>query len=325
MEDQSNFETLINSSTSAIITPISKSSLIAELSLNKLVRTFKGIEVYNLTAADAPNVMDEIGRIRETEFRYYGGGTGKAKDIDQFDIGTIPYHQLIVWDPQEQEIVALYRYILCRDAIRPSGEISLATAKLFAFSQTFKQDYLPYTIELGRSVVNQNAKKRRLGLFVAWSGLGALVSEYPELKYFFGKMTMFPNYNPTARDILLWFLKLYFRDSDDLLQPHNHCQVTINSSTEYLTTLFTGKDYNKDYAKLLQLQREYGEKLPPLWISYLDLTRTMKVFGTACNPNFGAVEETAILLPIADINQDIRNRFIDSYVSVNPDCFYINC
>ncbi len=311
----------IDSATTAIIPPVSKSALIAELSSSKRVRTFKGLEVYNLTAAEAPHVMDEIGRIREIGFRYCGGGTGKAKDIDRFDIGTVPYHQLIVWDPQEQEIVALYRYILGRDAIQPSGEISLATAKLFTFSSTFQQDYLPFTIELGRAVVNRHAKKRRWGLFVVWSGLGALVREYPDLRYFFGKMTIFPNYHPTAQDIFLWFLQLYFRDPDELVQPHHHCQRTINSSTDYLTTLFTGNDYNQDYARLWQLQREYGERLPQLWISYLNLTRTMKVFGTAYNPHFGAVAETAILLSIADINQDIRTRFIDSYVSVNPDCF----
>ncbi len=307
--------------TAAIIPPISKSLLIAELSSSKLVRTFQGLEVYNLTAAEAPHVMEEIGRIRELGFRSCGGGTGQAKDLDRFDLGTVPYHQLIVWDPQAQEIVALFRYLLGRDALQPSGEISLATAQLFTFSPTFQQDYLPYTLELGRVVVNPHAQKRRWGLFAAWSGLGALVREYPALRYFFAKMTIFPHYHPTAHDILLWFLQLYFRAPDGLVQPHPHCQLTINSSTDYLTTLFTGHDYQLDYARLWQLLREYGERLPPLWISSLTLTPTMKVFGTACNLHFGAVAETALLLPIADIPQALRTRFIDSYVSVNPDCF----
>ncbi len=290
-----------------------------ELSADKRVRSVHGLDVYSVTANDAPRIMQAIGRIRETEFRREGGGTGQPTDLDRFDLGDAPYRQLVVWDAQQQEIVAAYRYALCRETLRAASRPALATEILFEFSARFCDHYLPYTIELGRSVVNRNAKRRFHGLFAAWAGLGALVREHRDIRYFFGKFTTFPSYSIAARDTLLHFLRLRHPDPDMLVRPRRALEVVPDGPT--VASVFQCGDYDADYAALRAKLQQAGELIPPLVISYLSLTRTMKSFGTARNPHFGGVDETAVLVPIADINDAARARFIDSYTRSCPGYF----
>lgn len=304
-----------------IIEAVDRDILDAELSSDKLARYFKELEVYIVTAHNAPNVMDEIGRIREMEFRKEGGGTGREKDIDQFDTGDIPYKQLVAWDPKEKEIVAMYRYILCGEVIDPGRGIHLATHRLFTFSERFVEEYLPYTIELGRSVVNRTAKRSLLGLFVIWSGLAALVSEYREIEYFFGKTTIYEHYPVKARDLLYTFLDLYFGDTDDLAKPREDVQYSTPNNQPELRSLFSGDRYRSDYTILRKELAQMDQVVPPILISYLRLTNTIKCYGTAWNTHFGNVLETAFLLTIRDIDQSKRKQFIETYESINPKLF----
>jgi hypothetical protein len=293
--------------------------LARELAAQRRIRRVKGLDVYSVTADEAPRVMAAIGRIRETEYRQEGGGTGKREDIDAFDLGQPPYRQLVVWDAQEEEIVAAYRYIVCRDARRCGQRPALDSECLFEFSDAFRRDYLPYAIELGRSVVNRRARRRFVGLFAAWTGLGALLREHRDIRYLFGKVTMYPTYNVAARDLLLNFLGVHCPGPATLLRPHRELQVVPAGAGA--GAVFTGSDYAADYAALQTRLKELGELIPPLIISYLALTRTMQSFGTARNAEFGDVDDTAILITVADINDEARERFIDSYERVCPGYF----
>lgn len=139
-----------------IIAPISKEILKAELSEDKRLRfTNKSHnEIYVITYQDSPNVMKEIGRLREIAFRAAGGGTGKAMDIDEYDVMENPYKQLVVWNPEAEEILGGYRYLLGDEVqFDEHGKPVLATAHMFNFSEVFLKEYLPYTVELGRSFV----------------------------------------------------------------------------------------------------------------------------------------------------------------------------
>ena len=154
-------------------------------------------EIYIVDAHNAPNTLREIGRLREIVFREAGGGTGKEVDLDEFDTCENCYKQLIVWNPDAQEIIGGYRYILGTDVkYDGNGQPILATSHMFHFSQKFIDDYMPYTIELGRSFVSleyqntgKHASKSLFALDNLWDGLGALTVIKPNVKYFFGKMT----------------------------------------------------------------------------------------------------------------------------------------
>lgn len=304
-----------------IIPPISKEALLDELTKDRYVRkTNNGTnEIYIITHHNSPHVMREIGRLRELTFRHAGGGTGKEIDIDEFDIGSHPYQQLLVWNPQDQEIVGAYRFILCRDAEFVNGEVKLATTELFNFSEQFYKDYLPYTIELGRSFVQpvyQPGENMRKGLFSLdnlWDGLGALVIDNPSQRHFFGKVTMYTDFNVTARDYILGFMHYFFPDKDQLVQPIHG--ITMQTDlTEFLASL-KGLSYKDGHAVLNRHVRALGENIPPLVNAYMNLSPTMKSFGTAINPGFGGVEETGILVTVADVYDSKKERHFTSYLN----------
>ena len=294
-----------------IIDPIPANKILEELTLERFIRmTNNGKnEIYVVNAFNAPNTIREIGRLREISFREAGGGTGLDCDLDAFDTNPDNYfEQLIVWNPYDKAIVGGYRYLLC-DRLKPlgGGRIDTPTGELFRYSDKFIHDYLPYTIELGRSFVQpeyQPSKSLSKGIYSLdnlWDGLGYLVKTIPQAKYFFGKVTMYPQLDRTARDMILYFMKSNFPDPDNLLEPWPELNLPILMDETELKALFTGKDYRENYRILVSNVRERGAAVPPLVNAYMSLSSTMRSFGTALNPPFGNVEETGILVTIKDI------------------------
>lgn len=313
-----------------IIAPIPVELLKSELTPNKQLRMTNksNNEIYIVTAHNAPHVMQEIGRLREIVFREAGGGTGKAVDIDEFDTCENCYKQLIVWNPEQEEIIGGYRYLEGTDwELDANGQPILATSHMFHFSQKFIDEYMPYTIELGRSFVSLPYQSSRMGaksLFALdnlWDGLGALTVIKPNVRYFFGKMTMYPSYIREGRDMILYFLKKHFDDKDKLVIPMK--PLKIESDENELARLFCEKDFNADYRILNREIRRLGYNIPPLVNAYMSLSPTMKLFGTAINYGFGDVEETGILIAVNEILEQKRVRHIDSFIKEHPDALKI--
>jgi hypothetical protein len=303
-----------------IIAPISKEEIKKELTSDRFIRhTRKGEnEIYCVTHHNAPNTMLEIGRLREVTFRTAGGGTGEEVDIDNYDTDQICYKQLIVWSPEDEEIIGGYRYILCKDAIDKKNKIHLSTSHYFNFGSAFIENYVPLTIELGRSWVQpsyQPSVNPRKGLFALdniWDGLGALTVIHPEIEYLFGKVTMYPSYDRESRDFLLHFLRFYFPDTEQLMLPFHPLKQELDAS--FAITQLKGHDFKEGFKILNSFVRSRGENIPPLVNIYMNLSPTMKTFGTAVNPDFGGVEETGIMLSIADIYPEKKERHINSMI-----------
>jgi hypothetical protein len=305
-----------------IIPPVDKELLEKELTEDRFVRkTNKGSnEIYCFTHHDSPNLMREVGRLREITFRKAGGGTGKETDIDHYDLDEKPYHQLIVWDPSAKEILGGYRYIICKDAhTDKQGDFLLATSRLFDFSDKFKTQYIPKMIELGRSFVQpeyQSILKGRKSLYALdnlWDGLGALIVEYPEVKYFFGKVTMYPHFNTEARNHILYFMDRMFNDPDKLAWPLN--PLKTDADTDAMDETYNGVDFKENYKILSRIVRENGANIPPLINAYMGLSPSMRSFGTAVNTHFGDVEETSIMITIEDVYENKVERHISSYLN----------
>ena len=309
-----------------IIAPISKELLKAELTEEKRLRMTNRShnQIYIVTAQDSPNTMKEIGRLREIAFRAAGGGTGKALDIDEYDVMENPYKHLIVWNPEAEEILGGYRYILGTDVrFDEQGHPILATSHMFNFSEKFLKEYLPTTIELGRSFVTleyQSTRSDSKGLFALdnlWDGLGALTIIMPNVKYFFGKVTMYPSYHRQGRDMILYFLKKHFGDKEALVTPME--PLLLETPEEELKLLFEKETFKEDYKILNTEVRKLGYNIPPLVNAYMSLSPTMRMFGTAMNDEFGDVEETGILIAVDEILEDKRIRHIESFLSNEPD------
>ena len=288
-----------------VIAPISKELLKAELTEEKRLRMTNRShnQIYIITAQDSPNTMKEIGRLREIAFRAAGGGTGKSMDIDEYDIMDNPYKQLIVWNPEAEEILGGYRYILGTDVrFDEHGAPILATAHMFNFSDKFLKDYLPTTIELGRSFVTleyQSTRADSKGLFALdnlWDGLGALTVVMPNVKY---------------------FLRKHFADKDNLITPMK--PLLLESDENELDALFCKDSFKEDY-KILNCEiRKAGYNIPPLVNAYMSLSPTMRMFGTAINYGFGDVEETGILIAVDEILAEKRIRHIESFIASEPE------
>jgi hypothetical protein len=194
---------------------------------------------------------------------------------------------------------------------------------MFHFSEKFIKDYAPWTIELGRSFVSLPYQSSRMGaksLFALdnlWDGLGALTVIKPNVKYFFGKMTMYPSYIRKGRDMILYFLKMYFDDKENLIIPMK--PLELETDVAELAALFCGNDFKEDYKILNGEIRKLGYNIPPLVNAYMGLSPTMKLFGTAINYGFGDVEETGILIAVDEILEEKRKRHIDSFIKEHRD------
>lgn len=310
-----------------IIKPIDKEVLKAELTPERKLRhtNKSNNDIYVVTWQDSPNVLREIGRLREIAFRAAGGGTGKSMDLDEYDVCDKPYKQLIVWNPEEEEIIGGYRYFLGNEIeLDDEGQPRLATSHMFHFSDRFLTDYMPQTIELGRSFVtleyqntSRSASKSLFALDNLWDGLGALTVVMPNARYFFGKMTMYPSFSKLGRDMILYFLKKHFGDREGLVTTISPLHTETDEA--YLATLFTEDDFKADYRLLNGQVRKLGFNIPPLVNAYMGLSPTMKVFGTAINDEFGDVEETGIFIAVDEILAEKRVRHIDSFAKEHPE------
>ena len=303
-----------------IIEPVAREELERELTQERFVRTTnKGNnKIFDFSAHEAPALMREVGRLREIAFRMAGGGTGKSTDIDQYDVSDIPFRQLIVWDPDEREILGGYRYILCKHLPKnQEGVKYLATSHMFHFSDKFIEEYFPQTIELGRSFVQplyQSSKAGAKSIYALdnlWDGLGSLVVDNKDVKYFFGKVTMYTHFNQQARDCILGFWHKFFGDKERLVYAYN--PITIGLSEKDCDEIFNGSDFQENYKILVRKVREFGEHIPPLVNAYMTLSPSMKVYDTAINDEFGDVEETGILINLHDLYENKAARHINTY------------
>jgi hypothetical protein len=303
-----------------IVDPLPLEQILAELTKEKLLRkTNNGNnEVYVFDYNNSPSLMNEVGRVREITFRHAGGGTGKEIDIDDFDTDKEdPQQQLIVWDPENKQIVGGYRFYVHRNPCEKCDINKLASSAYFNFSDKFLTKYYPHLMELGRSFVVPDYQSRNRGrkslyaLDNLWDGLGALIIENHNIKYLFGKVTMYRHFNQRARDMILYFLKKHFSDPENLAIVIEPADIDIHEET--MKQIFKGKTYKENYKILSQEVRKLDENIPPLINAYMNLSPTMRTFGTFINHKFGGVEETGIMITLKDIYVEKINRHLGSY------------
>ena len=299
-----------------IIEPVETSLLEQELEGHLLRPTNKaGNLIYDVTAHECPNVMREIGRLREISYRDGGGATGKSMDIDEMDTMEKPYHQLIVWDPDSKRIIGGYRYLLGKEAQILDGQPYITSAHLYHYSERFIRDYLPYTIEFGRAFVQPLYQTREAGvkaLFALdniWDGIGALVHNNPDLKYMFGKVTIYPDYNIEARNLIYTYLHQYHLGDQELMHPYH--PLPIEPITD---SPFVGEDAQENYHILQHAVREKGTVIPPMFSAYLNLTNDLLFFGNAINDELANVYETGIMVEIPKIYAEKKERYINPYI-----------
>ena len=300
----------------AIIPPVETALLVNELEGHLLRPSNKADNlIYDITAHECPNVMREIARLREISYRDGGGATGLEMDIDEMDTMAKPYHQLIVWDPEHQQIIGGYRYLLGSDAEIRDGQPFITSAHLFRYSERFIREFLPQTIEFGRAFVQPMYQTREMGvkaLFALdniWDGIGAIMHNHPELRYMIGKVTIYPDYNATARELIYNYLGLYHRGEEGLFAPYKPLPIVPLANSP-----FSGDDAQENYHILQRAVREQGTVIPPMFSAYLNITNELQFFGNAINDELSNVYETGIMVDLATVYQEKKERYITPYV-----------
>ena len=299
-----------------IIAPVETEILLHELEGHLLRPSNKaGNLIYDITAHECPNVMREIGRLREISYRAGGGGTGKELDIDDQDTMPRPHHQLIVWDPDNNQIIGGYRYLFGHEAEIRNGQPFITSAHLFHYSERFIRDYLPNTIEFGRAFVQPMYQKREMGvkaLFALdniWDGIGAVLFNHPEIRYMIGKVTIYPGYNEQARELIYAYLDRYHKGEQGLIEPYHPLL-----SQPLTHSPFEGEDKQENYHILQHAVREQGTVIPPIFTAYLNLTNDLQFFGNAINDEFSDVLESGIMVDLETVYPEKKERYINSYI-----------
>jgi len=309
---------------SHIISPVSKNKLLPEITRQKLLRqTSKGgNEIYSFTMREAPSLMYEVARLRETSYRAAGCGSGNSIDIDDFDIEPKPYHQLIVWNPHEKEIVGGYRYAVGSEYTNCICQLSMT--HYFRFSQNFVNEILPYSIELGRAWVNpvyQPSSDTRKSIFALdnlWDGIGVVVSEHENIKHLYGKLTIPGNYNPIARILLQWVLRHYFRDKDNLLIPEK--PIVIPEVLTLAGIQLSGNNFEEDFRVVSRYIKAMGLSIPPLVSSYIGLASKITTFGTTLNTELNNSFEIGMMINIKDIHKEKLSRYVFNHAEHENIC-----
>ena len=304
-----------------IIDPVSVDILKSQLKKEYFLRSTNhgNNEIYVVDNTNAPDVLREIGRLREEAFRAGGGGTGQELDLDRFDTDpAYGYKQLVLWDPEAERIIGGYRYALCNNIVYDRfGQPHLTSSHMFQFSRKFINKDLQHTIELGRSFVTldyQSSKGGAKSIFALdnlFDGLGALMVMYKSsMKYFFGKMTIYSQYPTPAREMIQVFLNKWF-GAAHLKRVKLRKPVRVRRAAKYVK-LLTGKTFKDDYRNLKAYVSSFGVSIPPLVNSYMNLSPRMQYFGTGLNDEFGDVYDSGILIPFKYIADDKIRRHIDT-------------
>ena len=304
-----------------IIDPVSVELLKAELTPEKkLCDTNKaGNEIYVVDGIDSPNVLLEIGRLREVAFRDSGGGTGLSVDLDEFDTTTDrPYKQIIIWDPEASAIIGGYRFILGPDVkMQEDGQPHITSSHMFRYSDRFIRDYLPHTMELGRSFVTpeyQSSKAGAKAIFALdnlWDGIAAVILQHPNIMYLLGKMTIYPTYDKSCRELIEHFLWKHFPDPDELARPKQPVDVEVDG--RLLNLILKDDDFKSDYRNLKEAIRKLGSGIPPLVNSYMNTSPTLRMLGTGVNDEFFDAYDTGILVCYDEMYAEKRDRHREPY------------
>jgi len=263
----------------------------------------KSIYLYRRQGAFHTPILRELGRLREIAFRAVGEGSGRRRDLDRFDDD---YYHLVLWDPQELEIVGAYRFIPTEVQLAEKGISGIYSSSLFDYDASM-EPVLKQGIELGRSFI-QPAYWGKRGLDYLWLGIGAYLAKYPQYRYLFGPVSISGTMPVAARDLLIAFYRLYFSPSQALAQSHR----PYPASLPQVLAQFAGDDYAADMVRLKNLLSNIGCSIPTLYKQYTDLCEPGGVqfidFGN--DPAFNDCIDGLVLVDLQQLKPARYQRYI---------------
>jgi putative hemolysin len=262
------------------------------------------LEVYSARASQIPNVLHEIGRLREVTFRQAGEGTGQPKDLDRFDNS---YHHLFVWDRVQKQIAGAYRLGVTTELLPRLGLDGLYTHTLFQFNRAFFDRVGP-AIEMGRSFVAPDYQKQYAPLLLLWKGIGQFVSKDPSHPVLFGPVSISNDYNPVSRRLIVRYLQAQesVRDLADLVKPRRRFQTrSFGSDNEAISLMLRNIEELSSVTSDIEPD---GKGVPILLKQYLKLGGKLLAFNV--DPIFSNALDGLILVDLRQTAPAILNRYM---------------
>lgn len=297
-----------------IIHPISKKQLKFELAQNHILgKTTDNKRIYLIDAELSPNLLKEIGRLRELTFRKVGEGTGKVVDLDKYDK---IYKHIVLWDEENLEIVGSYRLGIVGDIIKNYGLKKIYNSELF----TFYDDFIPIlnkSVELGRSFVQMRYWGTN-ALDYLWQGIGAYLSDNPNIKYLWGAVSISDTFQNDAKSMIVYYHKKWFNQDKRYATAINQFKLSESEIYNY-SNIFNGKNHNEDFLILKKALRNYNVTCPVLLRKYVDICE----YGGASFLDFGIDEGFAnsidclILVDIHKLKPEFKKRYYKNHSESN--------
>ncbi len=293
-----------------IIHPIDKQVLTREFKNAQHIGSTSDQKKIMLTSSeDSPSILKEISRLREITFRKVGEGTGKKKDLDNFDKY---YKHLVVWDENELEIIGAYRIGLGKDIVMEKGPDGFYTSTIFKYEKEFIEKYMPTGVELGRSFVQKKYWNTN-ALNYLWQGIGAFLAHHEQVKYMFGGVSISNSYPESAKKMIVYYFKKWFGEEHQLAKAISKFNIPHHSLSKF-DELFNGSSYKEDYKILKRMLKPYGYSVPILYKHYSELCYEggVKFLDFAIDESFENCIDGLILVDVDLIKDDKRARYISS-------------
>ena len=296
---------------SAIARPERKTELKKEILQGQPIgRTPDGKLIFLFQKMGSSPILREIGRLREITFRAVGEGTGKRRDLDHFDQY---YQHLVLWDEDNLEIAGAYRFVDARKVLLEKGPKGLYTWSLFSLDEK-KCHFLTNSLELGRSFVQQKYWGKR-SLDYLWYGIGAFLMQNPQYRYLFGPVSITNAMPQMAKELLIYFYKLYFAGNKDNARcSMNPFRFSLPQSV--LGAEFGGTDYRSDFKKLKTQLNNLGTAIPPLYKQYTELCEPGGVSFLDFNvdPAFNNCIDGLVIVDIKKLKKKKRKRYMEESI-----------
>lgn len=280
-----------------------------ELESAKLLgETSDGKKIYLYSNDEDNSVIKEIGRLREISFRQVKEGSGKKRDIDDFDYY---YEHIVLWDDKDLEIVGSYRITQAKSVVEMLDIEGLYTSTLFNYKEEFSK-YFNNGIELGRSFVQPKYWNSR-ALDYLWQGIGAYLRAHPSIRYMFGPVSISKSYDEEATSLLVYFYMNYFGAKETSVEHIESYSISKEKSDRY-DKLFLKDNYKEDLITLKYELQARGYAIPTLYKQYSDLCDDggVEFMDFGIDRDFDDCVDGFIVVDVTKLKAQKRKRYIEN-------------
>ena len=268
----------------------------------------KNYEVFFAPSKKIPNIMFEIGRLREITFREVGEGTNESIDLDKFD-GY--YHHLFLWDEEANQVVGAYRMGLGKNIYKKFGIEGFYVQTLFKFEPEL-YGMMENSIEMGRAFIIKEYQQKPMPLFLLWKGIVHITLRYPEYKYLIGGVSISNQFSNFSKSLMIEFMKSHYYDPyiAQYIHPKKEYKVKLKDADKDFVFDATQADMNK-FDKVIDEIEPGALRIPVLIKKYVKQNARLVAFNV--DPKFNNAVDGLMYIRVADIPESTVKPVMEEF------------